>query len=59
VEVGVADPGREHPHADLARSRLVEREVLDAERLARPLDHCRAHQLLRAVVTPTVTTQSL
>jgi hypothetical protein len=43
VEVRVADARRHHPDADLAVPRFVQRQLLDPERLPRPLDDRRAH----------------
>ena len=43
VQVGVADPRRGDADADLAGARLLEQEVLDAEGVARTVEHGGAH----------------
>ena len=45
VQVGVADAAAADPHEHLARKRRRARQLLDYKRLARRLEHDRAHRL--------------
>jgi hypothetical protein len=43
VQIGVAHAAGDEPHERLARSRVGELDVLDAERRSELLEHCGAH----------------
>jgi hypothetical protein len=46
VKIGMAHAGRDHPHGDLAVTRRIQLEILDARRLVRSHEHgtARAHR---------------
>jgi hypothetical protein len=46
MNVGVAQPGRFHPHRDLPWARIWDRPVLDGQRLPELVDDCGSHDCL-------------